>query len=136
MTVFVTTHYMDEADHACDRIGIIDHGRVVATDSPDALKSSVCRDIISIRADGPLPGGLPEGITFLGRTDGEFRFEADRGDEMGPVLSRSFTNAGLAVRAVSVRQPTLDDVFLALVGESDETEVFDDQRFRRMLRRR
>ena len=136
MTVFVTTHYMDEADHACDRIGIIDHGRVVATDSPDALKASVCRDIISIRADGPLPGGLPEGITFLGRTDGEFRFEADRGDEMGPVLSRAFTNAGLAVRAVSVRQPTLDDVFLALVGESDETEVFDDQRFRRMLRRR
>ena len=136
MTVFVTTHYMDEADHACDRIGIIDHGRVVATDSPDALKASVCRDIVSVRADGSLPGELPEGVTFLGRADGEFRFEVDRGDEAGLALSRAFTKAGLVVRAISVRQPTLDDVFLALVGETDETGAFDDRKFRRMLRRR
>ncbi len=136
MTVFVTTHYMDEADQACDRIGIIDHGQVVATDTPAALKASICRDIISIRADGPLPEELPEGAAFLGVIDGELRFEADRGDEVGFTLSRALTNAGLTVRSVSVRQPTLDDVFLALVGESDDTEAFDDRRFRRMLRRR
>ncbi len=136
MTVFVTTHYMDEADQACDRIGIIDHGRVVATDTPVALKASVCRDIISIRADGSLPDELPGGVAFLGMTDGELRFEVDRGDEAGFALSHVLTNAGMTVRSVSVRQPTLDDVFLALVGESDETEAFDDRRFRRMLRRR
>ncbi|WP_243668811.1 hypothetical protein [Methanoculleus chikugoensis] len=57
MTVFVTTHYMDEADQACDRVGIIDGGRVVATDTPSALKATVCRDIVSIRTDGTFGGG-------------------------------------------------------------------------------
>ena len=136
MTVFVTTHYMDEADQACDRVGIIDYGRVVATGTPAALKASVCRDIVSIRAEGTFQGELPEGVTFLGRTDDELRFEVDKGDEAGLALSRAFAKAGMTVGSVSVRQPTLDDVFLALVGEQDETEAFDARRFRRILRGR
>jgi len=127
---------MDEADQACDRIGIIDYGRVVATGTPAALKTTVCRDIVSIRAEGAFRGEIPEGITFLGKTDGELRFEADRGDEAGFALSRALTDAGMMVRSVSVRQPTLDDLFLALVGESDEATAFDDRRFRSILRRR
>ncbi len=136
MTVFVTTHYMDEADRACDRVGIIDRGRVVATDTPAALKATVCRDIISIQTDGTFPGELPEGVTPLGRTGDELRFEADKGEEAGLALSGALTKAGMTVRSISVRQPTLDDVFLALVGEPEEAEGFDARRFRRMLRRR
>ncbi|MDG6249400.1 ATP-binding cassette domain-containing protein [Methanocalculus sp.] len=136
MTVFVTTHYMDEADHACDRIGIIDKGRVVAMNTPTALKTEICQDIVAIRADGTFKGIFPEGVSYLGRSGDELRFKAVNGEEAGVALSRAFTDDGMNVRSVSIRQPTLDDVFLALVGEQDETMAFDFQRFRTMLRRR
>ncbi|MCP1715944.1 ABC-2 type transport system ATP-binding protein [Methanocalculus alkaliphilus] len=136
MTVFVTTHYMDEADHACDRVGIIDKGKVIVTDTPGMLKASVCRDIVLIRSDDRFKGTFPEGVTFLGRTGDELRFEVEDGDEAGLVLSRLFAENGMKVRSISVRKPTLDDVFLSLVGEQDEQTAFDFTRFRTMLRRR
>ncbi len=136
MTIFVTTHYMDEADHACDRIGIIDKGTVVATDTPVRLKAEICRDIVAIRADGIFTGTVPDDITYLGQSGDELKFEALNGEEAGIALSRLLGESGMQVRSVSIRQPTLDDVFLALVGEQDESMAFDYQRFRTMLRRR
>lgn len=136
MTVFVTTHYMDEADHACDRVGIIDRGTVVASDTPAQLKADVCRDIVAIRADGTFTGTFPDGIRYLGQSGDEMRFEAVDGDEAGIALSRLLADAGMNVKSISIRQPTLDDVFLALIGEQDESMAFDFQRFRTMLRRR
>ncbi|MCP1661529.1 MAG: ABC transporter ATP-binding protein [Methanocalculus sp. MSAO_Arc1] len=136
MTIFVTTHYMDEADHACDRVGIIDSGTVVASDTPAHLKAEICRDIVAIRADGRFTGTVPDDITYLGQSGDELKFEAQSGEEAGIVLSRLLAENGMQVRSVSIRQPTLDDVFLALVGEQDESTAFDFQRFRTMLRRR
>ncbi|WP_321416605.1 ATP-binding cassette domain-containing protein [uncultured Methanomethylovorans sp.] len=136
MTVFVTTHYMDEADYACDRVGIIDHGVVVANDSPEALKSHCCNDIIAIRADGEYRGTVIEGVKFIGQQEDELKFETTPGGETGFALTRELADAGMKVKSFSIRQPTLDDVFLSLVAEQEDTGAFDYQRFRTMLRRR
>jgi len=137
MTIFVTTHYMDEADHSCDRVAILDHGRVVAVDSPSRLKGRIAKDIISARISGKYPETLPEGVEFLGERDGEVMlFSSDNGSEKVPVLFRWLEDQGATVHSLSVREPTLDDVFLALVGSREEGSGFDDHKFRTMLRRR
>lgn len=137
MTIFVTTHYMDEADHSCDRVAILDHGRVVAVDSPSRLKGRIAKDIISARISGKYPETLPEGVEFLGERDGEVMlFSSDNGSEKVPVFFRWLEDQGATVHSLSVREPTLDDVFLALVGSREEGSGFDDHKFRTMLRRR
>lgn len=137
MTIFVTTHYMDEADHSCDRVAILDHGKVVAVDSPSRLKGRIAKDIISARISGNYPETLPEGVEFLGERDDEVMlFSSDNGSEKVPVLFRWLEDQGATVHSLSVREPTLDDVFLALVGSREEGSGFDDHKFRTMLRRR
>ena len=135
MTVFVTTHYMDEADYACDRVAIIDHGVVVANDSPQALKAHCCNDIIAIRADGEYRGAVTEGVRFIGQQEDELKFETTPGGETGFALARALSYSGMKVKSFSIRQPTLDDVFLSLVAEQEDTGAFKYQRFRTMLRR-
>jgi ABC-2 type transport system ATP-binding protein len=136
MTVFVTTHYMDEADHSCDRVAIIDRGRVVAVDSPAKLKGILGRDIISARVTGDIIHELPEGISFLGMEDEEMIFSTENGSEKVPLLFRSLEEHGITVHSVSLREPTLDDVFIHMVKGKEEAAGFDDHKFRTMLRRR
>lgn len=136
MTIFVTTHYMDEADQSCDRVAILDHGRVVAVDAPARLKNNEGRDIITARIDGGWNGELPDGIEYLGSDGGDLVFSTECGSEKVPLLFRYFEGQGLIVRSIGVRVPTLDDVFLSLVKSRDESKGFDDRRFRTMLRRR
>ena len=115
VTVFMTTHYMDEAEH-CDRIAIIDHGSIVALDSPGALKRTVGGDRITIAtADaGAAATELREryGITPV-VSAGSVSFHVPAGETFLPDLIRSF---GQPLEAVGLRRPTLDDVFLALTG--------------------
>ncbi len=137
MTIFVTTHYMDEADHSCDRVAILDHGRVVAIDTPSRLKGRIAKDIISAQISGEFPETFPEGVEYLGERDGETAlFSSEHGSEMVPILFRWLEEQGAIVHSLSVREPTLDDIFLALVGTRDEGSGFDDHKFRTMLRRR
>ncbi len=136
MTVFVTTHYMDEADHSCDRVAIIDRGKVVAIDSPAKLKGVLGRDIISARVTGDITHELPEGIRFLGMEDEEMIFSTENGSEKVPLLFRSLEEHGITVHSVSLREPTLDDVFIHMVKGKEEAAGFDDHKFRTMLRRR
>jgi ABC-2 type transport system ATP-binding protein len=136
MTIFVTTHYMDEADFSCDRVAILDHGRLVAVDSPAVLKSRVGLDIITARITGEWDGAVPEGIRFLGEEEEDLVFSAAEGSAKVPGLVRCFEDQGASVRSISVRTPTLDDIFLSLVKTRDEPGGFDDHRFRTMLRRR
>jgi ABC-2 type transport system ATP-binding protein len=136
MTIFVTTHYMDEADHSCDRVAILDHGRLVAVDSPAKLKESSGRDIITARVTGGWDGMAPKGITYLGSEEEDLVFSSEHGSEKVPLLVRHFEQQGLTVHSIGVREPTLDDIFLALIKTRDEGGGFDDHRFRTMLRRR
>ncbi len=136
VTIFITTHYMDEADKFCDRVAIIDRGKIVAMDSPAKLKSGIGKDVITANVSGEFKGLNIEGIRFLGREVDIIKFMAENGSEALPLLSEALSRQGLKVHSLSVREPSLDDVFLQNVGTGEEQGSFDDHKFRNLLRRR
>lgn len=136
MTIFVTTHYMDEADQFCDRVGIISSGNIAALGSPADLKAQLMKDVITVRVHGACTPPVMDGIVFVGRTGDELSFTAENGSEALPLLGDVLARAGVTIRAMSLREPTLDDVFLKAVGRQHEPRGFEFDRFRLMLRRR
>lgn len=136
VTVFVTTHYMDEADRYCDRVGIISQGAVVALGVPSALKARLGKDVITARVDGDFKDPRIEGVRLLALANNEATFLAENGREALPLLADGLTKAGVKVRSLSLREPTLDDAFLHAVGTPEEPAGFDQTKFRTMLRRR
>jgi ABC-2 type transport system ATP-binding protein len=136
MTIFVTTHYMDEADQFCDRVGIISKGKIAALGSPIDLKARLMKDVITVRVEGPCTPPPVPGVIFVGQTEDEVSFTAENGREALPTLADALTRSGIKVRAMSLREPTLDDVFLQAVGKQEEPHGFEDGKFRIMLRRR
>jgi ABC-2 type transport system ATP-binding protein len=117
ITIFLTTHYMDEAEH-CDRIAIVDHGRIVAEDTPEALKASVGTDRVAIETDDDeaVIGRLRAAFGIeAARHDGVVTFSVRDGERFVPTL---FTELHLPIRSVSVARPTLDDVFLSYTGRT------------------
>ena len=117
ITIFLTTHYMDEAEN-CDRIAIIDHGKIVAIDTPEALKASIGKDRVQIStADDPaairalaevfgLDAGVHEGLVT---------FSVESGEQFVP---RLFARLPVAIQSVSVSRPSLDDVFMSYTGKT------------------
>jgi ABC-2 type transport system ATP-binding protein len=136
MTIFVTTHYMDEADIYCDRVGIISKGKIVALGKPSGLKSELMTDVITAKVSGPVVIPALEGICMVGQAGDEITFTAENGREALPLLAHALAAQGAVVHSLSLREPTLDDVFLHAVGNQDEPRHFDDHQFRTMLRRR
>jgi ABC-2 type transport system ATP-binding protein len=136
MTIFVTTHYMDEADQFCDRVGIISKGRIAALGTPMELKARLMKDVITARIEGSIIPPSIEGIVFVGQSGDEVSFTAENGREALPLLADALGKSGCTVRALSLREPTLDDVFLQAVGQQEEPHGFEDGKFRIMLRRR
>jgi len=136
MTIFVTTHYMDEADQFCDRVGIISKGRIAALGTPMELKARLMKDVITARIEGVFSPPFVEGIVFVGQSGDEVSFTAENGREALPLLADALGKSGCTVRALSLREPTLDDVFLQAVGQQEEPHGFEDGKFRTMLRRR
>jgi ABC-2 type transport system ATP-binding protein len=124
-TIFLTTHYLEEADALADRVVIIDHGTVIADDSPQRLKANLAGDLVTVTvgtaADaaraaeiaGKIPG--TRDITTDGAT---VWIHATAGDAVVPDLVLALVAAGVRAGAVDLRRPTLDDVFLALTGRS------------------
>jgi ABC-2 type transport system ATP-binding protein len=119
VTVFMTTHYLDEAEN-CDRITIIDHGRIQAIDTPAALKRRIGGDLIIVEGDAELGQDLEVryGVRVQA-VDGTFHFQVSGGAEFVPRLVLDFKGR---VRSVQVKQPSLDDVFLQLTGRAIREE--------------
>jgi ABC-2 type transport system ATP-binding protein len=121
MTVFLTTHYLDEADGVCDRIAIIDHGKIVASGTPSELKDRLGGDIVTVRplgesaALGPALKALP-GVTAVTTQDGTFRVKCPSGDTLIPKVVGAATSLGIGLAGVSLRRPSLDEVFLEFTG--------------------
>jgi ABC-2 type transport system ATP-binding protein len=120
-TVFLTTHYMDEAEKA-SRIAIIDHGKLVAMDTPSRLKHTVGNDIVSVKT-GDNRKAAEEIKSRYGtdvRADGDnLNFTVENGEEFLPAFVR---DSGLNITSISVRHPTLEDVFLKLTGREIREE--------------
>jgi ABC-2 type transport system ATP-binding protein len=115
ITIFMTTHYMDEAEW-CDRIAIMDHGQIVALDAPETLKAQVGTDRVTIHTDDDEAAiaALAErfGIEAV-IAEGAVTFGVPGGEEFVP---RLFAELGVPIRSVSVSRPTLDDVFMSYTG--------------------
>jgi ABC-2 type transport system ATP-binding protein len=115
ITIFMTTHYMDEAEF-CDRIAIIDHGTIIALDTPENLKASVGKDRVQLMTDDDERAihalrdrfGLAASMA-----ESKVTVAVERGEQFVP---RLFAELGVPIRSVSVARPSLDDVFMAYTG--------------------
>jgi ABC-2 type transport system ATP-binding protein len=117
ITIFLTTHYMDEAEH-CDRIAIIDHGKIVAIDTPEALKASVGKDRVQIHTADDKAAIAELASAFgieAGMHEGAVTFAVSSGEQFVP---RLFSELSVPIRAVSVSRPSLDDVFMSYTGST------------------
>jgi ABC-2 type transport system ATP-binding protein len=117
ITIFMTTHYMDEAEF-CDRIAIMDHGEIVTLDTPDALKAKVGADRVSISTadDDAAVAALAARFGIDAKlAEGAVTFYVPSGEQFVP---RLFAGLGLQIKSVSVSRPTLDDVFMAHTGST------------------
>ncbi|WP_431876225.1 ATP-binding cassette domain-containing protein [Amycolatopsis sacchari] len=124
VTLFLTTHYLDEADALCDRILVIDNGEIVAEGTPDSLKARVSGDGVTVGVAEEQVAGAAEvaarlpGAHEVTTVDSAVSFRVPRGDTAMPELLRALDAAGIAMTSVRVQRPTLDDVFLTLTGRS------------------
>lgn len=133
--VFLTTHYLDEADALCDRIAIIDHGEIVAEGTPLSLKKEVSGDVVAVGVSG----GADEAKNLLAAKDfvneieaGEadpatgvavLRLYVEDGSAAMPELLRALDGAGIAAASIELHRPSLDDVFLKQTGRSLREEA-------------
>ena len=125
-TIFLTTHYLDEADQLCDRVAIVDHGRVIALGSPDSLKQRYSADTIAVTSEAA-PAVLDEvarsladdpSIVSLAVEDETIRVAARDATQAMAAVFGALASRGVPTRAASVARPTLDDVFLRETGRS------------------
>jgi len=122
LTILVTTHYMDEADKLCDRIAIVDHGKLVALDSPLKLKASIPgKNILEVSFSGAphnwmeILRALPD-VAEVKAEDNIFRISSNNGPRTTVALMEAARNADANVNSLSVQSTTLDDVFVHYTG--------------------
>jgi ABC-2 type transport system ATP-binding protein len=120
-TVFLTTQYLEEADHLADRVGIIDVGRIVAEDTPRRLKAEIGSPHLEVKLLKDAAERAEQVVARFGKplpsSDGAIVIELERGAaEVAPVV-RALDEAGIAVESLDLVEPTLDDVFLAKTGD-------------------
>jgi len=136
MTIFMTTHYMNEAEN-CDRIAIIDYGKIVALDTPVNLKKQVGGDIISMTSNqkAELKNELEKRYKKeVKEKDGFLQVEVEDGEKF---LPRLFNELTAKIDSIELRKPTLDDVFLSLTGRAiREEEASDKEHMRQHMRMR
>jgi ABC-2 type transport system ATP-binding protein len=123
-TVFLTTHYLDEADALCDRVAIIDHGTIVAEGTPDELKREISGDVVTLGLNGSAPWAAQvlRAQPFVRRLDepehGGLRLYVDSGATAIPHILRALDGTGIELDAIELHRPSLDDVFLTKTGRS------------------
>jgi ABC-2 type transport system ATP-binding protein len=124
-TILLTTHYMEEADKLCERVAIMDHGKILALDTPAALKQSIEADtIVSVQASGGDLGALASllteavaGVTRTRQIDGGIELHVRGGSRILASLVLAAESGGYDVADVSVAEPTLETVFINLTGK-------------------
>jgi ABC-2 type transport system ATP-binding protein len=137
MTLFMTTHYLEEADALCDRIAIIDHGKIIVTGSPDELKDSLGGDIITIaikeNADVTSVIKSVENVKDVRNENGAYRIKAENGEVTAPLIIEALRKRGYTVTRLSLTEPTLNEVYLEYTGRAlrdieESKEAFRMQR--------
>jgi len=123
MTIFVSTHYMEEADKLCDRVGIIDYGKIQAIDSPQAMKNALGNEVVSFRLDGGIVNQKLVSqlktisiVKDVSVTNDQIIVYTSKGTELIPQIFQISLNLQLKINEISLTQPTLDDVFISYTG--------------------
>jgi len=138
MTIFISTHYMEEADKLCDRIGIIDHGKIQIVDTPKSMKNAIGNEIISFNlVDGKAnQDALIEQINKIEFVK-EVKIKQDlitvfstKSNEVIPKIFQESINLEMRIRSLTLKQPTLDDVFISYTGH-DLRDENENQKFSR-----
>ena len=141
-TIFLTTHYMDEADYLCDRVGIIDKGKILIIDTTTNLKNSIGNDMIMLNCSNfdKLIKRLKKEkwIKNIKKHDALLTLGVEKGEEKIPIIIEIAQSENIKIKAISVGKPTLDDVFLYYTGRSmrDQPEHIhrDTPQFARLRR--
>lgn len=139
ITIILTTHYMDEADSVCDNIAIIDHGKIIAKGTPSQLKNTLGGDVISIKCNnaGKCTAELEKNnwVKSVVQHDGTIDVRVDKGEEKIPKILLLMEKQGATVESVSLRKPSLDDVFLHYTGRTIREQEADPKAAIRMRRK-
>ncbi len=143
MTLFLTTHYLEEADALCDRIAIIDHGKIVVVGTPETLKESLGGDIItlSIKQDIDITELVKkiEHVKEVKKENGSYMVKSENGEVTAPMVIEALRKEGYVVTKLSLTKPTLNEVYLHYTGKSmrDAADDSQDSHFARhaMMRR-
>jgi len=123
MTLFLTTHYLEEADSLCDRIAIIDHGRIIKVGTPEELKEGIGGDVIVVGVKEIEPDITNELsqialVKDVKKNGNDYRIKADQGEEASPQIMDLVRSKGLHVTKISLTKPSLDEAYLELTGRS------------------
>ncbi len=128
VTILLTTHYLDEADALADRVLVMDHGKIVADDTPDALKARISGDVVTIgmaggheRAETVVRAAVA--VREVVASEAALLVTVDDGATAVAPILRALDSAGLSPTSITVNRPTLDDVFLTLTGRSLREEA-------------
>lgn len=139
ITIILTTHYMDEADSVCNKVAIIDSGKIIAQGTPQSLKNSLGGDVISIECTHSQSCVQKlEKIKWVKSAkshDGNLDIRVEKGEEKIPELLRLMEQQGIKVGSVSLRKPSLDDVFLHYTGKTIREEEASPKEAMRLRRR-
>ncbi len=138
MTLFMTTHYLEEADSLCDRVAIIDHGKIVVTGTPIELKDSLGGDIItlSIQKDTDIAGLIRKvaHVKDVKKENGSYMIKSEEGEVTAPLIIEALRSENHVVTRLSLTKPTLNEVYLQYTGKSMR-DAADETRESGMMRR-
>ncbi|RLG02496.1 MAG: ABC transporter ATP-binding protein [Thaumarchaeota archaeon] len=141
ITVFLTTHYMEEADYLSHRVAIIDHGKILAVDKPKNLKDMIGGDIVIVSCSDPKPLarelGESDWVKEVKVRGGEVNIYVDLGEEKIPDIIMMAERLGVEIESVTLRKPTLEDVYLHFTGRrirEEEASVVEKMRNMRVRR--
>jgi ABC-2 type transport system ATP-binding protein len=124
MTIFITTHYLEEADQLCDRVAIIDQGTIVAEGTPAELKKEVAGDVVSLVLNGStmkaaeVLAGQPDIWVVEAQQTDSLRLRVESGSAAIQQIMRALDSSDIELGALELHRPSLDDVFLAKTGRS------------------
>jgi len=141
VTIILTTHYMEEADYLCDRVAIIDQGRIVAMDTPSKLKDVLGGDVICLELEGDAENFMRhvkslKWVKTVKMHDGNLCLTTERGEKRIPELVCDAPKKGVNVLSVNLRKPSLEDVFLHFTGKTIREEDAGRNNWNRELMRR
>ena len=147
MTLFVSTHYMEEADKLCDRVGIIDYGKIQVIDTPEIMKNAMGSDMISfslingIAKQDELINRIKqiEFVNQVTRKQGEIIIKSSQCSEVIPKIFQTTSEMNIEIDSLSLNKPTLDDVFISYTGHNlrdDTTQKLNKRKEFNLNRRR